>query len=96
MGGVALAARDATACRRADVSWGLGWPAGICGGVAADVAPVGRRNMASMVGRREAPKGVERKSAGRSSSRGYFKYGYWGDQGRERGTFDPGGNRLTS
>lgn len=60
-----LAAREATAWRRADVSCGFG-VCGVTGVVAAGVAPVGRRNMASMVGRREAPNGVERKSAGRS------------------------------
>lgn len=38
------------------------------GGVGASVAAPGPRNMESIVGRRAAPKGVERKSAGRSSA----------------------------
>lgn len=64
----------ATAWRSADASAGLGeadaacWSAfgeGAMGGVGA--APgTGRRNIASIVGRRAAPKGVERKSEGRS------------------------------
>lgn len=63
------AARDATAWRSADASCGFGVCCGTCGVTglgAAGVSPVGRRNMASMVGRRDAPNGVERKSAGRS------------------------------
>ena len=59
------AARSATACRRADVRSGFG--AACAGGAAKGGAPaVGRLNMASMVGRRAAPKGVDKKSAGRS------------------------------
>ena len=68
---------EATAWRRAEARAGLGEAeaaalrvsgAGICiCGVAAGAAPgTGRRNMASMVGRKAAPKGVERKSEGRS------------------------------
>lgn len=67
-------AREATAWRSAEVSWELGVVLGFCGatgGVAAGVALVGWRYMASMVGRREAPKGVDKKSDGRSGRIGY-------------------------
>ena len=65
---------DATAWRRADASAGSGdtagasWSAaGLGAGEGVGVAPgVGRRNIASIVGRRAAPNGVERKSEGRS------------------------------
>ena len=65
---------EATACSRAEARAGLGdadaacWrAAGLGAGGGVGAAPgVGRRNIASIVGRRAAPKGVERKSEGRS------------------------------
>ena len=65
---------DATAWRSAEASAGLGEAdsaalrvsgAGIWG-MAGPAPGTGRRNIASIVGRRAAPKGVERKSEGRS------------------------------
>ena len=62
------------ACNSEAVNWGFGSgrTGGLCVlgvgetvGTGVDEAD-GARNMASMVGRRAAPKGVERKSAGRS------------------------------
>ena len=65
----------ATACRSAEASAGLGAADAACCSAVGDGAAggvgtlpgVGRRNIASMVGRRAAPKGVERKSEGRSA-----------------------------
>jgi hypothetical protein len=57
---VMFVARSETACKRDEgVSAGFGCASG--GGV-----PVGGVNIASMLGRNAAPKGVERKSEGRS------------------------------
>ena len=64
----------ATACKRADASAGSGDAAAACwstaglgaGGDVGAVPGVGRRNIASIVGRSAAPNGVERKSEGRS------------------------------
>ena len=76
---------EATACRSADASAGLGAADAACcsavgegaaGGVGA-LPGVGRRNIASMVGRRAAPKGVERKSEGRSARIGCVSRQEW-------------------
>lgn len=42
------------------------WVGGVAVAVVEPVGPVGRLNIASIVGRNAAPKGVERKSEGRS------------------------------
>lgn len=63
-----VAAREATAWRRAEASWGLGDADAAAGEGVAGAAPgAGRRYILSIVGRRAAPNGVERKSAGRST-----------------------------
>lgn len=62
--GLALeAARDATAWRRVDAKSGLDAGGAPAGGIA---PATGRRYMLSIVGRRAAPNGVDRKSVGRS------------------------------
>ena len=61
-----LLARSVTDCRREVEGAVIGCWAWV-GGVA-PVAPVGEPNIASIVGRSAAPKGVERKSEGRSNN----------------------------
>ena len=58
---------DATACSREAASSGVGDVEGPGNGCDAG-AGVGRWNMRSIVGRNAAPKGVERKSEGRSTA----------------------------
>lgn len=78
--GVVEKAREETAWRSCDARAGFGGAVAVAdaaSGVGLNMAGVGvapatgRRNMASMVGRSAAPKGVDRKSEGKSGCRGY-------------------------
>jgi hypothetical protein len=62
----------------------IGCWAGV-GGAVGVVEPVGRPNMASIVGRSAAPKGVERKSEGRSNHVNIVKRCEWSRVYRRRG-----------
>lgn len=61
-------ARDATPCSSADARSGLETGAGPVG----TPPVVGRRNILSIVGRRAAPNGVDKKSVGRSRDKFTF------------------------
>ncbi len=70
---------------------GCCWTGGVVVVPVVDVGPVGLLNMASMVGRSAAPKGVERKSEGKYNRVNIhpFRDGTLRRRAREKRAFDP-------
>ena len=80
-------AREATACTSSEAACSSVWIGG-------EAEPgIGRLNMESIVGRRAAPKGVDRKSAGRSMQ--IVRDGDTPNNIKHYTTFDPGRYRTT-